>query len=268
MVFQSLITRRAEGHLRPSALETSVHTRRLMHAAPSTRIEVKSSQQGPINQIDLDPCDERYLLVASGDATVGLYDMEVEPAQDGSDSDGQGGSIPSRVQSLHVTPRTRAHVTENIGDLTGGRVPSSIGNAALAARMQPPSGGHRYSVTSVQWYPPDTGIFVSGSTDGSVQVWDTNLFVSAGTFSLGSKVHAVAMSRAMLSRSLIAVGTDDRRVRLCDLKSGGSSHLLAGHAQTITTVAWSPTEEYLLATVGLKRRRFYRAPGPILPTLT
>jgi DNA excision repair protein ERCC-8 len=67
---------------------------------------------------------------------------------------------------------------------------------------------------------------------------------------------------------LIAVGTDDRRVRLCDLKSGGSSHLLAGHAQTITTVAWSPTEEYLLATVGLKRRRFYRAPGPILPTLT
>jgi hypothetical protein len=36
------------------------------------------------------------------------------------------------------------------------------------------------------------------------------------------QVHAAAMSPAMRVHSLVAVGTDDRRVRLCDLKSGGA----------------------------------------------
>lgn len=36
------------------------------------------------------------------------------------------------------------------------------------------------------------------------------------------QVHAAAMSPAMRTHSLVAVGTDDRRVRLCDLKSGGT----------------------------------------------
>jgi hypothetical protein len=36
------------------------------------------------------------------------------------------------------------------------------------------------------------------------------------------QVHAAAMSPAMRVHSLVAVATDDRRVRLCDLKSGGA----------------------------------------------
>ena len=34
--------------------------------------------------------------------------------------------------------------------------------------------GHKYAVTSVVWYPIDTGLFVTGSFDHYVKVWDTN----------------------------------------------------------------------------------------------
>jgi len=34
---------------------------------------------------------------------------------------------------------------------------------------------HRGSVETVQWYPFDTGMFVSSGTDKLVKVWDTNL---------------------------------------------------------------------------------------------
>lgn len=34
---------------------------------------------------------------------------------------------------------------------------------------------HRYQVTSLVWYPVDTGLFVTGSADQDVKVWDTNM---------------------------------------------------------------------------------------------
>jgi len=34
---------------------------------------------------------------------------------------------------------------------------------------------HRGSVETVQWYPFDTGMFVSSGTDKLVKVWDTNI---------------------------------------------------------------------------------------------
>jgi WD40 repeat protein len=33
---------------------------------------------------------------------------------------------------------------------------------------------HKYQVTSICWYPVDTGLFITGSADQDVKVWDTN----------------------------------------------------------------------------------------------
>lgn len=246
---ERLLTRRAEGQLRPPALEAGVHARRLLHVSPSATVEIKNGQRGPVNHLDLDPYEDRFLLVAAGDATVGLYDMDAMERVSHDDDDEGASAGPLRVRSLHVTPRASVRVAGGAGDCTSNTAAGILASTALAARGSPPAEGHRHSVTSVQWYPLDTGLFVSGSTDGTVRVWDTNVFANAGIFDLGSNVHALAMSPAMRTHALVAVGTDDRRVRLCDLKSGGSSHLLTGHAEAVTTVAWSPTQEHLLATV-------------------
>lgn len=34
--------------------------------------------------------------------------------------------------------------------------------------------GHKYAISSAIWYPVDTGLFVTGSYDHYIKVWDTN----------------------------------------------------------------------------------------------
>ena len=106
---------------------------------------------------------------------------------------------PLRIRCLQVTPRARVRDGDDGGHFVDllqnrrrrglGDGSTSEGSSSLAIRPslqhQP---GHKHSVTAVQWYPMDTGLFISGSTDGSVRVWDTNTFTSAGIFDLGSKV--------------------------------------------------------------------------------
>lgn len=34
--------------------------------------------------------------------------------------------------------------------------------------------GHKYAISSATWYPVDTGLFITGSYDHHINVWDTN----------------------------------------------------------------------------------------------
>jgi WD40 repeat protein len=34
--------------------------------------------------------------------------------------------------------------------------------------------GHKYAISSAIWYPVDTGLFITGSYDHHINVWDTN----------------------------------------------------------------------------------------------
>lgn len=48
-------------------------------------------------------------------------------------------------------------------------------------------------------------------------------------FKLPGKVYRTAMSSLATSHMLIAAGTEDVQVRLCDISSGAFSHTLSGH---------------------------------------
>ncbi|MCH89556.1 DNA excision repair protein ERCC-8-like protein, partial [Trifolium medium] len=64
------------------------------------------------------------------------------------------------------------------------------------------------------------------------------------------KVYKTAMSTLSTSHTLIAVGTEDVQVRLCDITSGAFAHTLSGHRDGVMTVEWSASSEWVLITGG------------------
>ncbi|KAK7145775.1 hypothetical protein R3I93_013492 [Phoxinus phoxinus] len=113
---------------------------------------------------------------------------------------------------------------------------------------------HKFSVETVQWYPHDTGMFVSSSFDKTMKVWDTETLKPAEEFQFDGNVYCHHMSPVARKHSLIAVGTKDPKVQLCDLKSGSRIHILQGHRGEILSVRWSPRYEHILATASTDSR--------------
>uniref|UniRef100_A0A8C5DZH6 DNA excision repair protein ERCC-8 n=1 Tax=Gouania willdenowi TaxID=441366 RepID=A0A8C5DZH6_GOUWI len=92
---------------------------------------------------------------------------------------------------------------------------------------------HKFSVETVQWYPYDTGMFVSSSFDKTMKVWDTETL-------------KVSHGNPYTSQSW--VGTKSPKIQLCDLKSGSKIHVLQGHRGEVLSVRWSPRYEHILAS--------------------
>jgi DNA excision repair protein ERCC-8 len=106
-------------------------------------------------------------------------------------------------------------------------------------------------ITSILYYPSDAGLFVTGSYDKTVNVWDTEALEIAFTFSLDGAVRALAMA-PKAHHALVAVGSEAPTIRLLDLNTGAAAHSLVGHAAGGTAaVGWAPNDEYLLASGGM-----------------
>lgn len=63
---------------------------------------------------------------------------------------------------------------------------------------------HKRSVETVQWYPHDTGMFVSSSMDGKVKVWDTNALIPAEEFVINQAIYSHHISPIATQHCLIA----------------------------------------------------------------
>lgn len=114
-------------------------------------------------------------------------------------------------------------------------------------------------------------MFATGGGDAVVTVWDTNAMARACSFDVEDAVYDVqfhpwAASHALLAsaqrhnapgsrasarsepsgplkpRALLArTGAGGSTVvRMCDLRSGSSVHMLSGHRARVTCLAWSP----------------------------
>uniref|UniRef100_A0A8C1F5F1 Excision repair cross-complementation group 8 n=1 Tax=Cyprinus carpio carpio TaxID=630221 RepID=A0A8C1F5F1_CYPCA len=82
----------------------------------------------------------------------------------------------------------------------------------------------KFSIETVQWYPHDTGLFVSSSFDKTMKVWDTETLKPAEEFQFDGNVYCHHMSHIARKH----IGTKDPKVQLCDLKSGWRIHILQG----------------------------------------
>lgn len=206
------LRRREVGAARPRSLATHVRAERARHIDLSTHKEIVSAHHSGINSLQIDCTEARYLLAGAADGSVGVYDTQQ----------------PTFVDSALQIAKHEALFTV---DKT---VPQ----------------GHLYSVSSVQWYPVDTGLFVTGSFDKNINLWDTNTHQVELQFKMPGKVYAISMSAMATTHMLVAAGTEDVRVRLCDLASGACTHTLSGHRDGVWALQWSASSEWVLYSGG------------------
>ncbi|KAI8576050.1 hypothetical protein K450DRAFT_258644 [Umbelopsis ramanniana AG] len=180
-------------------------TKRMYELELSQFKEVARGHHAPINWIEIDRVEKKYLLSAGADSQIHIYDIE-EPVHT------KLWKIPSIAR---VEKKNR----------------------------------QKFGVSSVAWYPFDTGMFISSSFDNTVNVWDTNTMTPACTFDLEEKVFSQAIS-PIAYHSLVAGASADPRVRLCDLRSGAFTHSLTGHNGSVMAVQWSTRYEHMLVTGG------------------
>lgn len=241
---------RSIGRLSPASLCTAL----LSTAAPfqlSSSHRLTSFHSANISSLAVDGVECRYLLSADSHGLLALYDTQptlVRPSTDTSAAADSNGSVDSACDATWSSARSW-YVSHPLTSSSVSR-PAAGGGGVSGVVV----GGS--SVNSVIWYPVDTGMFVSGGQDGGVHIWDTNAFSVEATFTMrDAAVSCVAMSplAAATTHSLIAVGSTDINVRLCDVNSGGFAHTLIGHQAEVTSVCWTPFSEFILATASVDR---------------
>lgn len=204
------LKQRESGIILPQIFSNRIKSNRVSSLQLSNSKDFISPHRGAINSIEVDITEGRYLLSGASDASVALFDI-----QHATDYDGE----VANHRSLFVVDKQHEQ-------------------------------GHRFAISSVNWYPIDTGLFVSGSFDHYVKIWDTNTAQVVMDFKMPGKVYSTAMSSIATSHMLIAAGSADVQVRLCDIASGAFTHTLSGHRDGIMALEWSNSSEWVLISGG------------------
>ena len=172
----------------------------------STQFEFVSEHSNYSSCIALEEGEDRYLLSGGGDGKVLLYDLYDFNA-----------------------PKTQTHTTTS--------------NTAIKCKpLLQCSLQHNKSLSAIQWYPGDTGMFITSGYDGKLLIWDTNRFEVVYSFQLNIRQMCKVFHSRMhpSSSGLIACALDDNLIRICDPRTGDSSQILSGHHLPVTRVEWSP----------------------------
>ncbi|KAK4387605.1 WD repeat-containing protein ATCSA-1 [Sesamum angolense] len=212
------------GNIRPNLFSSRISKSRVSSIRLSNYKEIVSSHRGSVNSLQVDLTEGRYLLAGASDATVAVYDIERA-------TDYDGGGLIAKHKSLFVVNKQHEH-------------------------------GHKYAISSAIWYPIDTGLFVTGSYDHHINVWDTNTTHVVMDFKMPGKVYRAAMSSIARSHMLIAAGTEDVQVRLCDIASGAFAHTLSGHRDGVMSLEWSTSSEYVLKSSSTAQSSSAKARAP------
>ncbi|CAN8291141.1 unnamed protein product [Cochlearia groenlandica] len=203
---------RETGRIRSNSFANRFRSRRVSSLELSNRKDFVSPHRGSVNSLQVDLTEGRYLLSGASDGSASVFDVQRA-------TDYEASGLIAKHKSIFTVDKQH----EN---------------------------GHKYAVSSAIWYPIDTGLFVTGSYDHYVKVWDTNTAQAVVDFKMPGKVYRTAMSSLATTHTLIAAGTEDVQVRLCDIASGAFSHTLSGHRDGVMSVEWSTSNEWVLYTGG------------------
>ncbi|KAK8790272.1 hypothetical protein WA588_000434, partial [Blastocystis sp. NMH] len=106
---------------------------------------------------------------------------------------------------------------------------------------------HTKLISSLSWFPSDNGMFISGSMDQSVNIWDVERFSIASHIRYSQPVTDVEMPTALsFSHKMVAVCCGSNGVSLIDLFSGSTIQEILGAPTRTTCCCWNPKKEYQL----------------------
>ena len=204
----------------------------------SSRIisDVSSFSGKGITLIDLDPVEQRYLMAGSVDGTVCAFDVLSHYYT-------EEKAVDQYCSHTTTLQNRKASVHQHLFRLEGtqGRLPPT------REREE----GHKGAVTGLQWYPVDSGLFVSSSKDCNVRLFDANELSMVCSVQLEFQINCVSMSTIALAHSLVAVASRNPVIRLWDPRNDCISLSFAGHiGKEVTALAWSSNSEWLLISGG------------------
>lgn len=198
------------------------HTKQLLHDP-----DIISPHRKSISSLAIDSTG-RFLLAGSADATLTIYDLS------------KWGR--SKFSNCNLN---------NSETFSYAPVAKSVKVQAVPDILQIPT-GHSSSVTYTQWYPTDSGVFLSASSDGTILIWDTHRMkpvLRVEPFRDDSAAFLSAHLRTGGDHSLVAVGSwYESEIKLVDIRSGASSHQLVGHGGGISTLKWSGNNPHIIAS--------------------
>jgi len=201
---------RSLGHWSPHLFQKAIENTRLCNLEISKQ-RFQHDTNLCVSAIDLDFTESRFLVSVSLNKKISIFDTYQKKTVQGNEE------VISRI----------AHV----GNLT---------------RHQKYL--HKSTCTCVQWYPHDSGMFITSSFDGTLKIWDTNRLKPVSTIKIDKKVyhHHVGSS---CSHSLITSATSNN-INLIDIRTSSATHVLSGHQGPIYSVRWSPKRDHLMSSGG------------------
>ncbi|KAK6200377.1 WD40-repeat-containing domain protein [Scheffersomyces amazonensis] len=189
-----------------------------------------------VNSLSLETNDYQFLLSGCADSSIKLWDLKKQETQ----------RKENEVDSSYIK------TVSEYDDFDYDNPVETFSNVATIPRKS----AHQFGISGLQWWPFDTGMFVTASFDHTVKIWDTNELTPVHSFDLDNRVYSIdicgqSSPNGLTSTALVAVGSDQPFIRLLDLRSTSSSHTLTGHKGKTLVVKWHPINPNLLTSGGL-----------------
>lgn len=229
--------------------------RRLHSDLTLSPLKFIDSNGSSVLDMDIDLSENRYLISTGSDFKVKIFDLYDEAPQEKKKSDENIIENKNRDENSggFIMKRFRKEIDDNYEDFQIKKVPTSSIPKVVHHRpiveknINQGDTLHLYSVGTIQWFPIDTGIFVTGSFDHTVRIWDTNKMLPVRRCRFSEKVYKVAMSRCM-KEPLISVGSGQREISLIDIRTGTVSLQLLGHKSGCWAIDWHPFNHNIIAS--------------------
>lgn len=183
---------------------------------PSTTVSIQSKHPGCTHTLAVDQVEFRYLLSGGKQGTVSIHDLEQ-----------QSSHTQSRLESMSPRSLSPLHTI-------------SISRESFQ------------SISSVQWFPTDCGMFLTSDLGGRMVLFDTNSMQPALQFSFsGLPIHSSRLFSSGSIHSFIAVGLENGEICICDPRVGRQPiNKIQGHSGPVHSLDWSLLHDFSILSGG------------------